>query len=76
MITIQILITSLVAFVFGAVWFTVLFGHKWAKLMDFNPAGDAKAREMGMTKPLIMNFLLNVVTVSVVYCLFSSQLHT
>ena len=64
-----ILVGSVVVFAFGALWFTVLFGKTWAKLMDFNPAGDAKAKEMGMAKPLVINFLLNVLVVGVVYLL-------
>ncbi|MEQ1500211.1 MAG: DUF1761 domain-containing protein [Parcubacteria group bacterium] len=66
----SILIGSVVIFVFGAFWFTVLFGKTWAKLMDFNPAGDAQAKKMGMVKPLILNFLLNVVVASVLYSIF------
>lgn len=62
-----IFIGAVVMFIFGSVWFTVLFGRKWVKLMDFNPASDEEARKKGMIKPMIMNFLLNVVVVSVVY---------
>ena len=69
-----ILVGAIAIFAFGALWFTVLFGRTWAKLMDFNPAGDAKAKEMGMTQPLILNFLLNVVVASAIYCLFPQLL--
>ena len=65
-----IIVGAIAMFAFGAVWFTFLFGKTWARLMDFNPAGDAKAKEMGMVKPMIINFLLNVVAVSVVYYIF------
>jgi biotin transporter BioY len=66
----SILVGSVVIFIFGAIWFTVLFGKKWAELMDFNPAGDAKAKKMGMVKPLIMNFLTNVIVASVLFYIF------
>ena len=66
----SIIVGAFVIFVFGALWFTVLFGKTWAKLMDFNPAGDQEAKKMGMTKSLIANFLLNVLVASVVYYLF------
>ncbi len=66
----SILIGSVAIFAFGAFWFTVLFGRTWAKLMDFNPAGDAEAKKMGMIQPLILNFLLNVVVASVLYSIF------
>ena len=70
----SIIVGAVVMFAFGALWFTVLFGKTWARLMDFNPAGDEEARKMGMTKPLIVNFLLNVLVASVVYYLFPQLL--
>ncbi|KND49843.1 MAG: hypothetical protein AB198_00345 [Parcubacteria bacterium C7867-003] len=62
-----IFLSALAIFVFGAFWFTVLFGKEWARLMDFNPAGDELARQNGMTKSLIMNFLSNVIIAGVFY---------
>ena len=70
----SILISSIAIFAFGALWFTLLFGKTWAKLMDFNPAGDAKAKQMGMVKPLIINFLLNVLVASVLYYIYPQLL--
>ena len=64
----SILVAAVVAFVFGALWFTVLFGKMWAKLMGFNTEGDP-GMNGGMVKPLIANFLLNVLAASVVYYL-------
>ncbi len=57
-------------FIFGAVWFTVLFGKMWAKEMDFNPAGDEKAKAMGMNKPLILNFISNLVLAAAFYQIY------
>jgi hypothetical protein len=71
-----IILGSIAIFVFGAFWFTVLFGKTWAKLMDFNPAGDAKAKQMGMGKSLAMNFLSNVVIATSLYFLFPQLLAT
>ncbi|HRH26731.1 MAG TPA: DUF1761 domain-containing protein [Parcubacteria group bacterium] len=65
----SIILASVLAFVFGAFWFTVLFGKKWAKLMDFNPASEEKYKNMGMKKPLVLNFLSNLLIVGVVYWL-------
>ena len=70
----SILVGAVVIFGFGALWFTVLFGKTWVKLMDFNPAGDEEARKMGMAKPLVANFLLNVLVAAVVYYLFPQLL--
>lgn len=65
----SIILSSIAIFVFGAFWFTVLFGRTWAKEMDFNPASNDKYKDMGMVKPLIMNFFANVVIASVIYWL-------
>lgn len=70
----SILVGAVVMFVFGAVWFTFLFGKMWAKLMDFNPAGDEKAKEMGMAGPMVLNFVTNLISASVVYYLFPQLL--
>lgn len=66
----SILVGAVVLFIFGAVWFTALFGRTWAKLMGFNPEGDAKSKEMGMVKPMIANFLVNIIIASSIYYLF------
>lgn len=66
----SILIGAIVIFAFGALWFTVLFGKKWAELMDFNPASNDKYKDMGMAKPLVANFLTNVIVAGVVYYIF------
>lgn len=62
----SIILATIVLFVFGAFWFTVLFGKTWVKLMDFNPASEEKYKDMGMKKPLLLNFLTNILTVYVV----------
>src|SRR5574343_1177957 len=72
----SIILGSIAIFIFGAFWFTVLFGRTWAKLMDFNPASDAEARKMGMKKPLILNFLSNVLVAGVLYSLYPQLLAT
>ncbi len=77
----SILIGVVAIFAFGAFWFTVLFGRKWAALMGFTAdkmtaEEQAEAKSMGMVKPLVLNFLSNVIFVSVVYCLYTTQLFT
>lgn len=59
----SIFLGALAIFIFGAVWFTLIFGRTWAKLMGFNPEGDEISRKTGMVKPLIMNFLANILIV-------------
>ncbi len=62
-----ILLSAAAIFVFGALWFTVLFGKEWARLMDFNPASNEKYKNMGMAKPMFANFLSNVLIAGVFY---------
>jgi len=73
---VAIIVGAIAIFAFGALWFTVLFGRIWAELMGFtndkmSASEQAKEKAMGMTKPLILNFITNVVIASVVYYLFS-----
>lgn len=69
----DILVAAIVMFVIGAVWFTVLFGIRWSKLMNRTPEQIAKVKEQGMTRQMIIMFILNVVSVSVV-CYLVPQL--
>ena len=55
---ITILVASVAAFVFAAIWYTFLFGQTWAKLMGFTSEVDHGEKNMGMAKPLIMNFIV------------------
>ncbi len=71
----SILVGAVALFAFGALWFTVIFGKTWARLMGFTadkmtPEEQNKAKEMGMTKPLILNFITTIITASVVYYIF------
>lgn len=69
----DILVAAIVMFVIGAVWFTVLFGIRWSKLMNRTPEQIDKVKEQGMTRQMIIMFILNVVSVSVV-CYLVPQL--
>ncbi len=71
----SILVTAIVLFAFGALWFTVLFGKTWAKLMQF-PQDMAGMSKKSMTKSLVLNFILNLIIASVVYYLFPAILAT
>jgi hypothetical protein len=67
----SILVGAIVLFAFGALWYTVLFGKMWSGLMNFPPM---EGERPSMTKPLIANFLVNLITASVVYYLFPQLL--
>jgi hypothetical protein len=70
----SVLVGAIVLFAFGALWFTVLFGKMWAKLMGFSGDMNANGGMKSMTKPLIINFVLNLIVAWVVYYLFPQLL--
>ncbi|HEY0220684.1 MAG TPA: DUF1761 domain-containing protein [Candidatus Paceibacterota bacterium] len=71
---INILVGAAALFVFGAIWFTFLFGKTWEKLSQFSPEVKEKMKERGMAMGLVGNFILNAITVCVVYTIFSEVL--
>lgn len=64
-----IFVGAIAMFAVGAVWFTVLFGITWSKLMHRTPEDIARVKEQGMAKQMVIMFLLNLVSVSVLYYL-------
>ena len=66
----HVIVGAAALFVFGAVWYTLLFGKLWAKLSEFSPESQARMKGMGMAKPMIMNFVLQLITAYVVYYLY------
>jgi hypothetical protein len=68
----NILVGGIVLFVFGAVWFTGLFGKTWAKLNGFDTSGKMSMKNMA--KPLVLNFLMQVLTSVSVFYLFPQVL--
>jgi flagellar biosynthesis protein FlhB len=65
----SIIVSSIVMFAVGAVWFTFLFGKLWSRLMNFTPEASAKAMEGGMAGKMVAMFILNVLVASVLYYL-------
>lgn len=62
------LVGAVALFIFGALWYTVLFGKTWAKLMGFRAEDEEKMKKESMVKPMIINFLVNIIVAcSVVY---------
>ena len=61
---------AVATFVFGALWYTVVFGRKWSSLMGFTAEQSARAKEGGMAGKMVIMFLMNILTVlSVAYLL-------
>ncbi len=71
---ISILAGSVVMFVVGALWFTVLFGKIWSRLMNFTEEARALAKQGGMAGKMVIMFMLNLLSVSVLYYLLPGLL--
>ncbi|MCA9485978.1 MAG: DUF1761 domain-containing protein [Nanoarchaeota archaeon] len=62
----SILVAAVVTFVFGWIWHGLFFGKTWAREMGFTEKDMKKAKEKGMAKPMIWNFIGLLVTAYVV----------
>ena len=71
---ISIVVGAIVMFAVGALWFTVLFGMRWSKLMQRTPEQLARVKAVGMKRPLVIMFLLNLVSCGVLYFLLPQLL--
>ncbi len=59
-----ILVSAIVVFVVGGFWYSpLLFGNIWMKLMGFSDKDLKKAKEKGMTKAYIINFIAALIMV-------------
>ncbi len=70
---VAVLVASLLQFVFGAVWYTPVFGKMWGKIHGFDKRSQAEQQEMmkGMAPLLGMQFLVTVVTTIVLAMLLT-----
>ena len=68
---IEIISASVASFIFGALWYGPLFGKTWAKLMNFTDRDAKKAKQKGMAKLLIANFVGTLITVFVLSTLLN-----
>lgn len=62
----NVLVGGVVLFVFGAIWYTALFGKIWAKLNGFGTGGGDMSMK-SMAKPMVLNFLTQVLMAYSVY---------
>ena len=58
-----ILVAAIALFVFGSLWYTVIFGKMWSNLMNFTPEAMEKAKAGGMAGKMVTMFVLNLLTV-------------
>jgi hypothetical protein len=64
-----ILVTAVALFIFGAIWYTFLFGKMWSNLNGFTKMGE-DPNKPSMAKSMAFNFLLQVVTAWVMYYVY------
>ena len=67
---ISILVAAVSSFIFGFVWYTVIWGRTWERLMNFTPEAMEKAKQGGMAGKMMLMFLLNLTLASIMYFLF------
>ncbi len=63
---VTVLVAAIVSMAIGFVWYTVLFGKPWMKLMGYTKASMEEARK-GMGKTYAINFVLTLVTAYVLF---------
>ena len=62
-----VIVAAIVSMILGALWYSpVLFGNIWMKLSGFNMKDMKKAKQKGMAKSYILNFVAVVVMAYVV----------
>lgn len=68
----NIIVAGIALFIFGAIWYMPLFGKLWARLNGFNMEGDPSMK--GMAKPMVINFVVNLLFAYSAYYLFPQLL--
>ncbi len=64
---VSVLIASIATFIFGSLWYTVLFGKKWSALMGFSEADMAEAKKESMAGKMFIMFINNVISATALY---------
>ena len=59
-----ILVATIAQFIFGAIWYTPIFGKLWGRIHDFDKVSAEKQKEMmkNMWKPLLVQLIFTFVT--------------
>lgn len=59
-----ILVATLAQFIFGAIWYTPIFGKLWGKIHEFDKVPAEKQKEMmkNMWRPLLAQLIFTFVT--------------
>jgi hypothetical protein len=68
-----IVVASIVAFIIGALWYSpLLFGKQWMSLIGMKERDIEIAKEKGMTKLYIVQFIITLITFTVLGFAISS----
>jgi hypothetical protein len=63
-----ILLAAVASYVVGALWYSpLLFGAAWERLMGYSEEKMAQMRARGIKKIMLANFVLNIITATVVW---------
>ncbi len=59
-----ILVATIAQFIFGAIWYTPIFGKLWGKIHEFDKVPADKQKEMmkNMWKPLLVQLIVTFIT--------------
>lgn len=59
-----ILIATIAQFIFGAIWYTPIFGKLWGRIHEFDKVPADKQKEMmkNMWKPLLVQLIVTFIT--------------
>jgi hypothetical protein len=70
-----IIVATIAQFIFGAIWYTPIFGKTWGKIHGFDQVALDKQKEMmkEMGKLLVTQFILTLVT-TVVFALLLTRI--
>ncbi len=60
-----VFIVAILLFVIGFLWYGPLFGKNWIKLSKIPASEIAKAKQKSMARPMILNFIGNLIMVFV-----------
>ena len=52
-----ILVSAIISFIIGALWYSLLFGKSWTKLMGFSAKDIEKTKKKSMVKTYFMGFI-------------------
>lgn len=73
-----VFVASVLQFIFGAIWYTPLFGKIWGKIHGFDKQSPEVQKQMmkGMAPLLAMQFVVTVITTSVLAVLLAGTTST